>query len=157
MSSTDPSGTTPSGRSPSATQAPVSTQPHISASAPHPGAQTPYPGHPAGGDFGQSNKSFLITWLLALLVGVLGVDRFYLGKIGTGLLKLATLGGVGVWAVVDLILVLTNKQRDKLGLPLAGYGKHKTIALIVTGAVVLLSVIYNYSLAKADIPMCGCG
>ncbi|WP_426302457.1 NINE protein [Arthrobacter sp. R-11] len=32
-----------------------------------------------------SNKSFLTTWLLSLLLGVLGVDRFYLGKIGTGI------------------------------------------------------------------------
>ncbi|WP_314195141.1 TM2 domain-containing protein [uncultured Arthrobacter sp.] len=90
-----------------------------------------------------SNKSFLVTWLLSLLLGIFGVDRFYLGKVGTGLLKLFTFGGVGIWALVDLILVLTNNQRDKQGLPLEGYDKHKKVALIVTGVVILLSIIFN--------------
>jgi hypothetical protein len=95
------------------------------------------------GGYGVSNKSFLVTWLLSLLLGVLGVDRFYLGKVGTGLLKLFTFGGVGIWALIDLILVLTNKQRDKHGLPLEGYDKHKKVALIVTGVFILLSIIFN--------------
>jgi TM2 domain-containing membrane protein YozV len=103
----------------------------------------PYP--PASG-YGQglkSNKSFLVTWLLSLFLGVLGVDRFYLGKIGTGILKLITLGGIGIWALVDLILVLTNKTRDRQGNALEGYEKHKKVALIVTGVVILLSIVVN--------------
>jgi hypothetical protein len=92
---------------------------------------------------GLSSKSFLVTWLLSLLLGVLGVDRFYLGKVGTGLLKLFTFGGVGIWALIDLILVLANKTRDKQGLPLEGYDRHKKVALIVTGAFVLLSIVVN--------------
>jgi hypothetical protein len=90
-----------------------------------------------------SNKSFLTAWLLSLLVGVLGVDRFYLGKVGTGILKLVTLGGFGIWALVDLILILTNKMRDKQGLALEGYDRHRKIALIVTGVVILLSIVVN--------------
>lgn len=88
-------------------------------------------------------KSFLVTWILALLVGVLGVDRFYLGKIGTGIGKLLTFGGLGVWALVDLILVLANKQTDKYRRPLEGYDKHKVVALIVTGVFILGSFALN--------------
>ena len=124
-------------------QAPVATQPYPGAPGQYPGAPAPYSGGPFPGGYGVSNKSFLVTWLLSLLVGVFGVDRFYLGKVGTGLLKLFTFGGAGIWALVDLILVLTNKQRDKQGLPLEGYDKHKKVALIVTGVVILLSIIFN--------------
>ncbi|MGR2752833.1 NINE protein [Agromyces arachidis] len=88
-------------------------------------------------------KSFIVTWLLALLVGVFGVDRFYLGKVGTGLAKLFTLGGLGVWVLVDLILVLTGTQRDKFGRPLEGYAQHRKVAWIVTAVVVVLSLIFN--------------
>ncbi|QTG82056.1 Ltp family lipoprotein [Arthrobacter crystallopoietes] len=110
-------------------------------------SQNPYTApYPPTHGYGQpqlSNKSFLVTWLLSLLLGVLGVDRFYLGKIGTGVLKLVTFGGLGVWALVDLILVLANKTRDKRGFPLEGYDKHKKMAWIVTGVFIVLSIIFN--------------
>jgi TM2 domain-containing membrane protein YozV len=86
-------------------------------------------------------KSFVATWLFALLLGMLGVDRFYLGKIGTGILKLVTLGGLGIWVLVDLILVLVGAQRDKQGYRLAGYNQNKKVAWIVTAAVFVLSMI----------------
>ena len=109
----------------------------------------PYPPPPAYEQAQPSHKSFLATWLLSLLVGVLGVDRFYLGKVGTGILKLITFGGFGIWALIDLILVLANKTRDKQGLPLEGYDRHKKVALIVTAAVILLSIIFNAARAGA--------
>ena len=68
------------GQTPAFGQAPVATQPYPGALGQYPGALAPYPGGPMLGGYGVSNKSFLVTWLLSLLVGVFGVDRFYLGK-----------------------------------------------------------------------------
>jgi TM2 domain-containing membrane protein YozV len=89
----------------------------------------------------ESSKSFLVTWLLSLLLGFFAVDRFYLGKVGTGILKLITFSGFGIWYLVDLILVLAGAQKDKQGLNLAGYAKYSKIAWIVTGALIVLSII----------------
>lgn len=88
-----------------------------------------------------AGRTFLATWLFALLLGYWGVDRFYLGKIGTGILKLITLGGLGVWVLVDLLLVLTGAQRDKQGRPLEGHAEHSRMAWIVTAGVVALGIV----------------
>jgi hypothetical protein len=98
--------------------------------------------------FGQNQplvgqKSFLATWLLAWLLGGLGVDRFYLGKIGTGILKLITFGGFGIWALVDLIITLAGGQKDKQGLRLQGYDQHKKVAWIITGIFFVLGLIFG--------------
>ncbi|MCL2091275.1 MAG: NINE protein [Micrococcales bacterium] len=78
------------------------------------------------------SKSFVATWLLAWFLGNLGIDRFYLGKIGTGLVKLVTAGGLGVWALYDLFLTLLGHQTAKDGSRLAGYDQHKKLAWIIT-------------------------
>jgi TM2 domain-containing membrane protein YozV len=83
-------------------------------------------------------KSFIATWLFAWLLGYLAIDRFYLGKIGTGILKLITVGGFGLWYLIDVILVLAGGQHDKQGRDLAGYQQYKTIAWIVTLVVWVL-------------------
>ncbi|GEK79100.1 TM2 domain-containing protein [Agrococcus baldri] len=104
----------------------------------------PAPGYASAPGFGgpqAPQKSFVATWLFALLLGVLGIDRFYLGKVGTGIAKLLTFGGLGIWALVDLIITLVGKQTDKLGRPLEGYDRHKKLAWIITGAWVLLGVL----------------
>ncbi len=64
---------------------------------------------------GTTQKSWLVTLLLAILVGHLGIDRFYLGKIGTGVLKLITFGGLGLWWLIDVILIAMDKMEDSDG------------------------------------------
>lgn len=145
MSHTTPHGAVPAQANGSAPQAPA---PHY----PAPGGATGY-AHGAGyapaptgasAPFGVQQaplKSFVATWLFAMLLGVLGVDRFYLGKIGTGIAKLLTFGGLGIWALVDLIITLVGKQTDKLGRPLEGYDQHKKVAWIVTAVWLVLGII----------------
>ena len=90
-----------------------------------------------------SDKSFIVTWILAWFLGVFGADRFYLGKVGTAILKLVTLGGLGIWALVDLILVLTGVQRDKHGRKLQEYDRYKKLAWGITLAVWVLSIVIS--------------
>jgi hypothetical protein len=62
-----------------------------------------------------SPSSRLAATLLCFFLGVFGVHRFYVGKIGTGLLQLFTFGGLGIWALIDLIMVIVGAFRDKQG------------------------------------------
>lgn len=65
-----------------------------------------------------SQKEWLTTVLLSFFLGTLGVDRFYLGYTGLGVAKLLTCGGLGIWALIDFILVLLHKVPDSDGRPL---------------------------------------
>lgn len=58
---------------------------------------------------------WLIALILCILVGSLGVHRFYTGNIVTGVLMLITLGGCGVWTIIDLIMIAANTYRDSNG------------------------------------------
>ncbi|GHO53956.1 TM2 domain-containing protein [Ktedonobacter robiniae] len=72
----------------------------------------PQPGYP------QQGKDWLITLLLCFFLGWLGVHRFYVGKTGTGIAMLLTLGGCGIWAFIDFILIITGSFTDANGQPL---------------------------------------
>jgi TM2 domain-containing membrane protein YozV len=65
-----------------------------------------------------NQKSYMTTLLLCLFAGTLGVHRFYVGKIGSGIGQLVTLGGCGIWTLIDLIMIITGKFTDSNGQPL---------------------------------------
>jgi RNA polymerase subunit RPABC4/transcription elongation factor Spt4 len=66
----------------------------------------------------EESKDWLVTLLLSVFVGSFGIDRFYTGYIGLGILKLLTGGACGIWWLVDIILIATGKYKDSEGRPL---------------------------------------
>jgi len=78
---------------------------------------TPYAARQIPGVF--SEKDFTTALLLSIFLGSFGVDRFYLGHIGLGIGKLLTLGGLGIWSLIDVIMVATRNVTDVNGLALA--------------------------------------
>lgn len=62
-----------------------------------------------------TGKPFTTTLILSIFLGGLGIDRFYLGYTLLGILKLITGGGLGLWWLIDIILILTRKMTDSNG------------------------------------------
>ncbi len=62
-----------------------------------------------------SEKKILPAFILCFFLGFLGIHRFYVGKVGTGILQLVTLGGLGIWALYDFIMIIIGKFTDKQG------------------------------------------
>lgn len=65
-----------------------------------------------------TEKRILPAFLLCFFLGCFGAHRFYVGKIGTGILQLVTLGGLGIWALIDFIMIIigsfTDKEKNKI-------------------------------------------
>lgn len=60
-----------------------------------------------------SDKSRTVAAVLAFFLGTLGIHRFYVGKVGTGILMIVTLGGMGIWTLIDFIFILVGQFKDK--------------------------------------------
>jgi len=68
-----------------------------------------------------SPKSRLVVTLLAYFLGSLGIHRFYLGKIVTGIVMLITCGGLGIWWLIDFIMAVAGAMKDKEGKPIKNW------------------------------------
>lgn len=65
-----------------------------------------------------SEREWTTTLLISFFLGGIGIDRFYLGYTGLGVLKLLTLGGCGIWALIDFVMIAMGNLKDAKGLPL---------------------------------------
>ncbi len=111
-----PAGTQPQGTAPP----PYGAQPEYPpVSAPYPaqgyGTSEAAPAPVAGAVWYASPKNLLVATLLCFFLGALGVHRFYVGKVGTGVLQLLTAGGLGIWVLVDFIMLLCQAFKDSDG------------------------------------------
>jgi TM2 domain-containing membrane protein YozV len=94
-------------------------------------------------------RKWFLAFIFSLILGVFGVDRFYLGKTGTGILKLLTLGGFGLWYIIDLILIAT---RNMSGIEWVENNKNdKRNALIVFSIVVFIGIVSSFNTPKNEV------
>jgi len=84
--------------------------------------------------------NYHIALLLSIYFGWCGLDRLYVGKIGTGILKLMTFGGLGFWWLLDAIFMLLNKKTDVYGRELVGSDKKEMTVL----SLLALNGIFHY-------------
>lgn len=93
-------------------------------------------------------RHFLILFFFSFMWGTFGVDRMYMGYYATGILKLLTFGGLGLWTLTDMIVIMTGTFKDKEGRVALQFNEYKKFAsrtilwfTIILAAVILFSGI----------------
>jgi hypothetical protein len=86
-------------------------------------------------------QDFLSTVLFAWFIGCFGIHRFWTGHYAIGVAQLLTLGGCGIWAYIDLILICFNKFRDSEGRELRDYNSNLGIVIFVLSLIPLVLIL----------------
>lgn len=93
----------------------------------------------------RSDKSAVTALLLCIFLGSLGIHRFYVGKIKTGILMLLTGGGLGIWTLVDLIQIACcnfTDNKNKYLIFVRGRASPLKLILIIVGSVISFLFVY---------------
>jgi hypothetical protein len=73
---------------------------------------------PLSAEIVEQRNKWITCLLLCWFLGVLGVHRFYTGHTALGVLQLLTLGGCGIWALIDFIIIVSGNFKDAQGNPI---------------------------------------
>jgi TM2 domain-containing membrane protein YozV len=101
-------------------------------------------------------RHFLAVFFFSFFLGVFGIDRFYLGKYWTGILKLLTFGGIGIWALIDLSLIMSGAMRDKQGSEMLEFTRYKKFAshtvtiftLVLSSTILIVVAVSVYEVTQ---------
>jgi TM2 domain-containing membrane protein YozV len=92
-------------------------------------------------------KNYFYALMMCCFLGMFGIHRFYTGYKRIGFIQLITLGGFGIWWLIDLVSVCFNSYKDKYGIEMEEYNGHLA-ALVLMGIAVALLIV-----ASATMPL----